>query len=204
MNLKSTHVLLFAGLALALPVLAACGGTGSTSAPAVDEMADPAGYPAGGPGVAGVDETGVLTPTVIARQEPPPTPTIDPEREPFAPVEVEALPGLVIPAAARLLEASPATAEEDAAVHLAMAGTDAKELAEWFTVELERLGWVLDEEHDGDLVFEHTSQLSARFAQEGLKRSATVLFEVSSDDVEEGEISIWVLLEAALAGATGS
>ena len=41
------------------------------------------------------------------------------------------------------------------------------------------LGWGEPEDRDGSLIFLHETQLSQRFAEEGQKRTATVIFELT-------------------------
>lgn len=179
--------------AVALPWLAACG-TGDEGAATPTEPVETV-----------LEATAVITavasPTVVARQEPPPTPTIDPQAQPFAPVEVEGLPGIVVPAAAQLAaEVDEATEAESARADFTMAGTTSDELAAWFEEQWEALGWSLSETRDTALVFIHEEVLSAQFAEEGLKRSATVFFD-TVEDAEDEESSFTIVAEAPEGGA---
>jgi hypothetical protein len=124
-------------------------------------------------------------PTVVLRTGPTATPTVDPESEPLAPVESDRLPGVVIPAGAFLIEHSEASGEQDAVATFVIRGVDADELYDWFAEHMTAAGWDEPEDRDGTLIFLHGEQLSARFADEGLQRTATVFFE-SLGDLEKG------------------
>lgn len=156
---------LFAGL------LAACGGQ---DAPADDAAA--------------VDATPIPPPTIVARIPRTPTPTAV---DPLAVVPSAAIEGIVVPAGAELVDEAAATDDTDARADYRIEGVDAAELSEWFGAHMPDAGWGEPEERDGALVFIHTTQLSARHATVGQKRTATVFF-----GLEEGA-DFTLLVEAA-------
>jgi len=183
--------------AVTLPLLAACTGATSsgTAMPAGNAVVGQATGQAAGQATAFA--TSALTPTVIARRAPPPTATVDAAKEPMAPVAVEGLPGIVVPAAARLVRLDEGSSTEDALGAFGMSDTDGDELAAWFEEQLGAEGWVLEGERDGALLFEHSADTSARFAEEGLKRSATVFFDVA-EELKEGETGFTIVVEMPL------
>jgi len=178
-------------LGFSLPWLAACG-SGSDGEPLAVE-APTSAESSTIEATQAVTET--LPPTVVQRREPPPTATIDPSEQPLAPVTVDVLPGIVVPAAALLVDSEPATSDQDARADFTMADTDVDTLVEWFREQLALADWTLAEERDGALVFLHVDDLSARFAEEGLKRTASVFFD-TLDDVEDNEVSFTIVAEA--------
>lgn len=152
------------GLVLAgLVFLAACGGKGQEGDSAENEAtAAPA--------------TEAAPPTAVVRQEPTPTATVDPAAEPLAPVASEALPGIVVPAAATLVELVEPTEDRDGRADYAIEDVDEEALYEWFVTELPKLDWDEPEDRDGSLIFLHRTELSRRFAELGQKRTATIVF----------------------------
>lgn len=124
-------------------------------------------------------------PTIISRAGPTATPTVDPATQPMAPIESGQLAGVVIPAGAFLLDYDEAWEEQDAVATYVINGVASDELFDWFVEQMVAAGWGEPEERDGSLIFLHTSQLSARFADEELERTATVFFD-SLDDLEGG------------------
>ena len=133
------------------------------------------------------------TPTVVARRAPTPTPTVDPAAEPLFPVEIASLPDIPVPLAARAVEVVSATADTDVRVDFALPDdVDVDEVMAWYSEQMPLHGWDEGEERQGGLVFLNKTQLSARYAGEGLKRTATILFDTLSDDVDFS-----VLAEAA-------
>lgn len=175
---------LSAGAALGLIApLAACGG----EAPAVDTTATEAA-------VEGVS----VTPTLVARREPTATPTVDPAADPWFAVPDADLPDVPMPIGARRVAFAPATDTLDAAAEYAIDGFDGAEVVAWYTEHMRAFGWGLEREEDGTYTFLHTTDRSERFADEGLKRSATLLLSGSTDEAD------WtVIVEAPrAAGAT--
>lgn len=159
----------------------------------------PAGCrPASGPGrqaVAGATAAATTaaapegTPTIVRRARPTASPTAV---DPLAPVAVKELPGIVVPAGATLVRFSPATPDADASADFRLAGADGAALGAWFQDQLPALGWERGDDLDGALLFLHGSQLSARHAGEGLKRSATILFAPGE------EIDFTLIVEAPM------
>lgn len=140
-----------------------------------------------------VAEAPAAAPTAVRRRLPTPTPTVDPAADPLFPIEIEALPGVPVPIGARAVEIVTATAESDARVDFALPeGTSAEEITAWFREQMPELGWEESEERDGAVIFLHTEQLSARHADQGIERTAMVLFDTLSDEAD-----FTVLAEAA-------
>jgi hypothetical protein len=135
-------------------------------------------------------------PTVVQRAGPPPTPTVDPASQPLAPIESGQVTGVVIPAGAFLLDYDEAWEEQDAVATYVINGVESDELYDWFVEQMVAAGWGEPEERDGSLIFLHTSQLSARFADEELERTATVFID-SLDDLEGGT-TFTLVVEAPL------
>jgi len=133
------------------------------------------------------------TPTAVRRRLPTPTPTVDPAEQPLYPSEHDALPGIPVPLGARVVEVVAATEDADARVDFALPDDVTEDdVTAWFREQMPEHGWAESEERDGAVVFLHTEELSARHADEGLERTAMVLFETLS---EEADFS--VLAEAA-------
>jgi predicted small lipoprotein YifL len=143
--------------------LSACGGKG----PAEDSAeAEASAAPA----------TEAAPPTAVVRMEPTPTATVDPAAEPMAPVASEALPGLVVPAAATLIELVEPTEDRDGRADYAIEDVDEEALYDWFVTQWPKLDWGEPEDRDGSLIFLHRTELSQRFAELGQKRTATIVF----------------------------
>jgi len=178
--------LLLTTLALTLGIaVAACGGT-----PARDPASSGAGTPGGAAGAAATVGTAVVTPTVVARL---PKPTATPD--PLSPVTSTSLADIVVPLAAEVVRNTAADETTDAQVDYVIAGTDEDALRAWFREQLPKHGWVEDEERDGAVIFLHAKQLSARYADEGLKRTAT-LFLGTVEDVPAGSTGFTLVVEA--------
>ncbi len=124
----------------------------------------------------------VASPTIIARSEPTATPTIDPADQPLYPVESAEIAGVPVPLAATVVEHVAGTADTDARLELAMPDYDEQTIYDWYSEQMPLFGWSDVEDRDGSLVFLHDEQLSDRFADEGLKRTATVLFFTLNDE----------------------
>ena len=62
--------------------------------------------------------------------------------------------------------------------------------------------YLLTDERDGALFFEHGKDLSARFASEGLKRTASVYFD-TVEDLEDGQTGFSIVVEAPLPRSGG-
>jgi hypothetical protein len=124
-------------------------------------------------------------PTIIARRGPTATPTVDPAAQPLAPVESGQLPGVVIPAGAFLIDFDEPYEDQDAVATYVINGVDSEELYGWFLEHMVGAGWGEPEERDGTLIFLHSSELSARFADDDLERTATVFFD-SLEELEGG------------------
>lgn len=130
-----------------------------------------------------VAEAPSATPTTVERREPTPTPTPD---DPWYAVEADGLPGVPVPQGAELVgELSPADEDRDARADYAL-GEDMTldELYEWYLETMPEWDWDEGEDKDGGLVFLHQEQLSARYAAEGLSRTATVIFEAIVDGAD--------------------
>lgn len=84
---------------------------------------------------------------------------------------------MVMPAGARRVRFTPASAESDASADFVLPDVANAALAEWFGTQMPKHGWDKGEDLGGALLFLHRTQLSARHASEGLKRTATVLFD---------------------------
>ena len=181
--------------ALTLPWLAACSSQKVTPPPATEVAVE-------GPAIASTEAVTSTAPTRIARQAPPPTATVDPEREPLAPVPVDGVPGIVAPAGAELVEQHEATDDNDASADFVISGFDSDELSAWFEERWPVAGWVYRDERDGALFFEHGKDLSARFASEGLKRTASVYFD-TVEDLEDGQTGFSIVVEAPLPRSGG-
>lgn len=140
-----------------------------------------------------VAEGPTATATVVRRRLPTPTPTVDPAANPLFPIELDALPGIVVPIGARVVETIEATDDADARIDFALPpDTTIDDMTAWFREQMPEQGWEESEERDGALVFLHDDQISERYASEGLKRTALILFDTLSDDVDFS-----VLAEAA-------
>ena len=178
MTRHSNRLCLVATSLSCLLVLAGCGGREATEPEEPMATAAP--------------PTEAAPPTVVARMEPTATATVDPASEPLAAVASEALPGIVVPAAAELVEAIEAGEDTDARAdyRIEVEGVDAEALYEWFSTELPKLGWGEPEDRDGALIFLHETELSQRFAELGQKRTATLIFEPTED------IDVSILVEA--------
>jgi hypothetical protein len=136
-------------------------------------------------------EAAPAAPTVVERDDPVPTATPEAPTDPLSPVGSKPLPGVVVPAGATLVRFSPATADTDARADYAMEDADAEALAAWFLEELPQAGWGTGRDSDGALIFLHRDELSARHADEGLKRTLTVFL----DSVDDADFSL--VVEAA-------
>ncbi len=119
-------------------------------------------------------------PTVVSRLGPQMTATAAANR--LASVEIEEIPGVVVPGGAELVEFEEPTEESDARAAFTMPNTDESELRNWFREQMTGLGWEKPRTVDGSLVFHHREEFSARYARQGLKRTATVHFS----DTDEG------------------
>lgn len=130
-----------------------------------------------------VAEAPSATPTAVERREPTPTPTPD---DPWYAVEAEGLPGVPVPQGAELVgELSPADEDRDARADYALSeDMTLDELYEWYLETMPEWDWDEGEDKDGGLVFLHQEQLSARYAAEGLSRTATVIFEAIVDGAD--------------------
>lgn len=162
--------------------LAACGG--SATPPADDASAAPDGA--------------TVTPTVVARLLPTSTPTVDPKADPWFAVADPDLRDVPVPIGAKRVAYAPATADLDAAAEYSIDEFDADKLVDWYKEHMTAFGWGLDSEEDGSYVFLHTTEKSARFADKGLKRTATLLLSGSTDEAD------WTLLVEAPKGAATS
>lgn len=156
-------------LGLGLP-LAACGGDAPAEAPGAATEAAVAQQ--------------AVTPTVVARQLPTATPTVDPAADPWFAVPDADLPDVPMPIGARRVAFAPATDTLDAAAEYAIDGFEEDKVVAWYTEQMRAFGWGLEREEDGTYTFLHTTDRSERFADEGLKRSATLLLSGSSDEAD--------------------
>ncbi len=131
-------------------------------------------------------------PSPVARMEPTATATVDPAEEPLAPVGSEELAGIVVPAAAELVDFVEAGEETDARAdyRIEVEGVDSEVLYEWFVTQMMEQGWGEPEDRDGALIFLHETELGARFADLGQKRTATVIFDLTD------EVDFSILAEA--------
>ena len=120
------------------------------------------------------------SPTIVTRI----TPEVVVLSDPLEPVESEEIPGVVVPAGATLTDFEPATGDADARADYHMDGIDPQSLRDWFSKELPAVGWAQGRDMEGSLMFLHTTQLSARYAREGLKRTCMVHFESTDDGVD--------------------
>jgi|GEM_PF-5405539 len=168
-------------LAAAALALVGCGGTPAET-PAESTAVAIAGQP--------------VTPTVVARLEPTATPTADPAADPWHPVQDADLADIPVPVAATRVAYEPATADLDAAAEYAMDDFDEDALVTWYKEQMTAFGWGLDSEEDGSFVFLHTVDRSDRFADKGLKRTATLLLSGSTDEAE------WTIIVEAPKGAS--
>ena len=159
--------------------LVACGGAPGPETPgASDRMGTP--------------PTVAPTPTLVARLPATATPT--PPPDPLAAVENDKVPGVFVPAGAELVAFIPPTDDEDASADFTMVGVSSEALFDWFKAQMPKHGWDEGEERGGSLIFLHATELSARFASEGLKRTATVHFDTI--DAPDGGVSFTLLVEA--------
>jgi hypothetical protein len=140
--------------------------------------------------------TTAASPTIVARIEPTATPTIDPAEQPLYPGERDEVPGVPIPLGARIVDIAPATADADLRVQLALADYDADLIYDWYMENMPDFGWGDVEDRDGSLIFLHDKDLSQRFIDDGLNRTATVLFIAIEEDAD------WTLIVEAPEGAT--
>lgn len=170
-----------AALGAAVLALAGCGGAPAET-PAESTAVAIAGLP--------------VTPTVVARLEPTATPTADPAADPWHPVQDADLADIPVPVAATRVAYEPATADLDAAAEYAMDDYDEDALVAWYKEQMTAFGWGLDSEEDGSYVFLHTVDRSDRFADKGLKRTATLLLSGSTDEAE------WTLIVEAPKGTS--
>ncbi|MBK6767932.1 MAG: hypothetical protein IPG72_02655 [Ardenticatenales bacterium] len=170
-----------AALGAAVLALAGCGGAPAET-PAESTAVAIAGLP--------------VTPTVVARLEPTATPTADPAADPWHPVQDADLADIPVPVAATRVAYEPATADLDAAAEYAMDDFDEDALVAWYKEQMTAFGWGLDSEEDGSYVFLHTVDRSDRFADKGLKRTATLLLSGSTDEAE------WTLIVEAPKGTS--
>ena len=122
------------------------------------------------------EPTALSTPTIVARIEPTPTPTVDPAEQPLHPGLRDEVPGVPIPIGARVVDLAPATADSDLRVQLALDGYEEEVVYDWYREHMPAYGWGDVEDRDGSLIFLHDEQLSQRFADDGLRRTATILF----------------------------
>jgi hypothetical protein len=175
-----TRLFVAVTLFVATAALVACGGTA------------PGGSDPGADGSAATAATGAVTPTLVARLPATATPT--PPPDPLAPVASDKVPGVVVPAGAELVAFTPAVEDEDAAADYIVPGISDEDLSAWFLKQMPLHGWDDGEDRGGSLIFLHTTELSARFASEGLKRTATVHFDTI--DAPEGATSFSILAEA--------
>lgn len=172
-----TAAAVLCGNALAL---AACGGGDAPSPADATEVA-----------VGGAP----VTPTVVARLLPTATPTVDPAADPWFAVADADLTDVPVPIGAKRVAFEAATADQDAAAEYAIDDYDADKLADWYKEHMPAFGWGLDSEEDGSYVFLHTTEKSDRFADKGLKRTATLLLSGSTDEAD------WTLLVESPKGA---
>ncbi|MCB0216380.1 MAG: hypothetical protein H6648_09435 [Caldilineae bacterium] len=177
MTRHSTRSSLAAASLSCLLLLSGCGGRETSEPEAQATLAPP---------------TEAAPPTVVARMEPTATATVDPAAEPMAAVASEGLPGIVVPAAAELVELVEAGEDTDARAdyRIDVEGVDGDALYAWFSTELPKLGWGEPEDRDGALIFLHETELGQRFAELGQKRTATLIFDPTDD------IDVSILVEA--------
>jgi len=152
---------------LACAVLAGCGGG----------PADDGEGPTPRPGAA-TPASGAVTPSLVARAPRTATPTV---ADPLAVAKSRAIAGVVVPAGAELVDATDADADADARADYRIDGVEAEGLSAWFAEHMPEAGWSAPEERDGALVFLHETELSARHASLGQKRTATVIFDLTDD-----------------------
>ena len=141
------------------------------------------------------EPTSVASPTIVARVEPTPTPTVDPAEQPLYPGERDEVPGVPIPLGARIVDLAPATADADLRVQLALDDFDEEVVYDWYSEHMPEFGWGDVEDRDGSLIFLHDDELSQRFADDGLKRTATVLFVAIDEEAD------WTLVVETPEGA---
>lgn len=161
------------------------------------------GAPGGSPGAAPAESTAAVasaavTPTLVVRLQPTATPTVDPASDPWHPVQDADLADIPVPISATRVAFEPATADLDAAAEYAMDDFDEDALVEWYKDQMTAFGWGLDSEEDGSYVFLHTVDRSQRFADKGLKRTATLLLSGSTDEAE------WTLIVESPKGASSA
>ena len=130
------------------------------------------------------EPTAVSTPTIVARVEPTATPTVDPAEQPRYPGERDEVPGVPLPIGARIVDLAPATADADLRVQLALDDYDESVVYDWYREHMPDYGWGDVEDRDGSLIFLHDEQLSQRFADDGLNRTATVLFIAIDEEAD--------------------
>ena len=157
-------------------MLASCGG-----APA-DDGDGTAPHP-----VTVTPDSGAATPSLVARAPRTATPTVS---DPLAAVRSKVIAGVVVPAGAKLVESTAASAGADARADYRIDGVDAGALSTWFAEHLPQAGWGAPEDRDGALVFLHETELSARHASLGQKRTVTVIFDLTD------EVDFTLLVEA--------
>lgn len=159
--------------------LAACGGNAPSPADATEVAVGSA----------------PVTPTVVARLLPTATPTVDPAADPWFAVADPDLADVPVPIGAKRVAFEAATADLDAAAEYAMEDYDPDKIVDWYKEHMPAFGWGLDGEEDGSYVFLHTTEKSDRFADKGLKRTATLLLSGSTDEAD------WTLLVESPKGA---
>ncbi len=131
-------------------------------------------------------------PTPTPTPEPTPTspppspvprllPTATPQ--PLSPVPSAKMPGVVVPAGAKLVTFTPAAEDGAAQAEYFIADLDADDARDWFRKHMVEAGWTQPEELDGALLFAHRTELSAQSARQGYRRSALLLFESQADGV---------------------
>lgn len=185
MSRRPIHVLAAAALHVAALALVGCGGA---PADAPDEASADA--------AATTAASAPITPTLVVRLAPTATPTVDPAADPWHAVLDPDLADVPVPIAATRVAYEPATADLDAAAEYAMDDFDEDALVEWYKEQMTAFGWGLDSEEDGSYVFLHTVDRSQRFADKGLKRTATLLISGSSDEAE------WTIIVESPKGAS--
>lgn len=119
------------------------------------------------------------SPSVVGRAGP--TMTADAAAIRLAPLPSDVIPDVVIPGGAELIEYVEPTESSDARADYLMPDSEASEIRNWFREQMPEVGWDEPTTRDGALIFIHSTQLSQRFAREGLRRTATVVFDESDE-----------------------
>lgn len=122
-------------------------------------------------------------PTIVERVIASATPVVI-QANPLAAVESKEITGVVVPAGAELKDYTPPTDSADARADYILGGVDLDVVRQWFLEQMPALGWDDGKSSDGSIIFLHTSQVSARYAREGLRRTATVHMEETDDGVQ--------------------